>query len=75
MCLAMPGAVIEIDRNMAKIDYGGVLKEADISLIEDIRIGDYVIVHTGFAISKLDEKEALESIELWKELLDRSEFS
>ncbi len=71
MCLAIPGVVKEIRGNIAVVDYGGVVKEADISLLSDVRVGDYVIVHVGYAITKLTESEAKESIATWKEALER----
>jgi hydrogenase expression/formation protein HypC len=77
MCLGIPAKVVEISSNgeesvrrKAKADFGGVSREIDISLV-DVNIGDYVIVHAGFAIEIIDEEEALESIKLWKELLEK----
>ncbi len=69
MCLAIPGKVVEIRGHMAKVDFKGILRLVDISMLEDVRIGDYVVVHVGFAISKLDEKEAKETLKLWDEIL------
>jgi hydrogenase expression/formation protein HypC len=71
MCLAIPGVVKEIRGNIAVVDYGGVVKEADISLLKSVEVGDYVIVHVGYAITKLTESEAKESIATWKEALER----
>ncbi|NOZ58142.1 MAG: HypC/HybG/HupF family hydrogenase formation chaperone [Euryarchaeota archaeon] len=71
MCLAIPGVVREIRGSLAVVDYGGVAKEVDISLLEEVEVGDYVIVHVGYAISKLSEEEAKRSIETWKEALER----
>ena len=71
MCLAIPGVVKEIRGSVAVVDYGGVRKEADISLLSDVKVGDYVIVHVGYAITKLSEREARESIQTWKEALER----
>jgi hydrogenase expression/formation protein HypC len=71
MCLAIPGVVREIRGNLAVVDYGGIAKEADISLLDEVEVGDYVIVHVGYAISKLSEEEARKSIETWKEALER----
>jgi hydrogenase expression/formation protein HypC len=69
MCLAVPGEIIEvIDSRSALADFMGVKKKIAMDLIEDIRVGDYVIVHAGFAINKIDKKEALESIEYLKEI-------
>jgi hydrogenase expression/formation protein HypC len=69
MCLAVPGEIIEIiDCKSALVDFMGTGKKIAVDLIEDIRVGDYVIVHAGFAINKIDKKEALESIEYLKEI-------
>lgn len=59
MCLAIPSRVLKINRNIAEIESLGVLKKVDITLVPEVRIGDYVIVHAGFAIQVIDEKEAL----------------
>ena len=63
MCLAIPGRIEEIDRSdpdlrMARVRFGGIVKEVSLSLTPEARVGDYVIVHVGFAISRLDEEEA-----------------
>ena len=68
MCLAIPGKVVEIKGRKAIVDYGGVIREADISLV-DAKKGDYVIVHAGFAIQVIDEKEAKETIKIFEEIL------
>jgi hydrogenase expression/formation protein HypC len=74
MCLAVPAKVIEINGNMAKVDFGGkVLREVNIMLIEEVKTGDYVLVHAGYAIQKVDEKEAEETLRLWNEILKESE--
>jgi hydrogenase expression/formation protein HypC len=70
MCLAVPGKILEIDGNKAIIEYGqGVTNKANISLV-DVKVGDYVLVHAGFAIKTLDEKEALETLEVWRQVLE-----
>lgn len=69
MCLAIPGKVIEIRGSIAIVDYGGVIKEARIDFVPKVKEGDYVIVHTGFAIEKMDEEAAKRSIEAWNEVL------
>jgi hydrogenase expression/formation protein HypC len=62
MCLAIPGRIVEFhEKNgirMSKVDFGGISREACLEYLPDARIGDYVIVHVGFAISKVDEEEA-----------------
>jgi hydrogenase expression/formation protein HypC len=67
MCLAIPSKIIKIQNNMATIDVEGVQREASLLLIEDARVGDYVIVHAGFAIQKLDEAAARETLDLLRE--------
>lgn len=71
MCLAVPAKIIEIRGEKALVDFGGVKREIIISLIdrEKVKLGDYVIVHTGYAISIMDQKEAEETLKLWKEIL------
>ncbi|MFH1774166.1 MAG: HypC/HybG/HupF family hydrogenase formation chaperone [Methanobacteriota archaeon] len=75
MCLAVPAQVLEIRGSEATLDFGGVKRKANISLLEDVKIGDYVIVHVGFAIQKLDEKEAKESLRYWKEILEAESYA
>ena len=72
MCLAIPGKVLAIDRSaqpvMGNVSFGGVQKRVCVEWIPDLKVGDYVIVHVGFALSKVDEKEALETIAMFKEM-------
>jgi hydrogenase expression/formation protein HypC len=70
MCLSVPGKVVEIQNNMAKVEVGGVLREVSMDVCPDAAVGDYVLIHTGFAIQKLDEKEALETLELLRKMVD-----
>ena len=74
MCLAIPGKVVSIEGDIAVIDFGGVQRETNISLVE-VKPGDYVIVHAGFAIQAVDELDAMETIKLWEELLASQEES
>lgn len=67
MCLAIPSKIIKIESQMGIIDVEGVTRETNLILIEDARVGDYVIVHAGFAIRKIDESEALESLKILRE--------
>jgi hydrogenase expression/formation protein HypC len=67
MCLAIPSKVTHIENGMATIDVEGVTRSASLMLLDDVNIGDYVIVHAGFAIQKLDEAAAAESIQLLRE--------
>jgi len=69
MCLAIPAEVKEIKGNMAKVDFGGgVLREVDVSLV-DAKVGEYVLVHVGYAIQVIDRKAAQETLQLWNEIL------
>ena len=67
MCLAIPSKVTHIENGMATIDVEGVQRAASLMLLDDVSIGDFVIVHAGFAIQKLDEAAAAESIQLLRE--------
>lgn len=68
MCLAVPGRVVSINGDNAIIDFGGVTRKANISLVE-AGVDDYVIVHAGYAIQILDEEEAKKSLDAWDEIL------
>lgn len=69
MCLAIPALVKSIAGEKAQVDFGqGVLREVNVSLV-DAQVGDYVLVHAGYAIQKLDQKDALETLSLWREVL------
>jgi len=70
MCLAIPAKVISVKEDKARVDFGeGVLTEVNVTLV-NARAGDYVLVHAGYAIQVLDEKEAQETIRLWNEILE-----
>jgi hydrogenase expression/formation protein HypC len=68
MCLAIPAKIVEIEGEMAKVEVGGVLRAVSTMLVPDLKLGDYVITHAGFALHKVEEQEALASIELLREL-------
>ena len=69
MCLAVPGKVKEIiAQKEAVVDFMGVNKKISLGILEDVKAGEYVIVHAGFAISKVNEEEALETISYFKQL-------
>ena len=72
MCLAVPGRVVSIDGDTALVDFGGAKRNANVSLVK-VDVGQYVIVHAGFAISVMDEREAQESLETWREFIEFSE--
>lgn len=70
MCLAIPARVTTISGDKAQVDFGkGVLREVNISLVE-VKVGDYVLVHAGYAIQTMNQKDALETLELWNQVLD-----
>ncbi|WP_033776341.1 HypC/HybG/HupF family hydrogenase formation chaperone [Helicobacter pylori] len=70
MCLAIPSKVIAINDNVALLETLGVQREASLDLMgESVKVGDYVLLHIGYVMSKIDEKEALESIELYQGMI------
>jgi hydrogenase expression/formation protein HypC len=70
MCLAIPARVMSVESGKANVDFGqGVLREVNVSLVE-AKVGEYVLVHAGYAIQVLDEKEAQETLRLWNEVLE-----
>ncbi len=68
MCLAVPARVLSIAGQEAEVDFSGVRRRISVVLTPEVRVGDYVVIHTGFAISVLDEAEALETLKLFEEL-------
>ncbi len=70
MCLSVPRRVVEIQNNMAKVGVGGVLRDVSMDVCPDVVVGEYVLIHTGFAIQKLDEKEALETLDLLRRMAE-----
>ncbi len=72
MCIAAPAQIVKIDRdeNLLYADFGGARQEARMDLLPDVEIGDYVLIHAGYAIEKLSEEAAKESLEAWEELLE-----
>ncbi len=75
MCLSIPSKVVKIDkeRNVAIVDTMGVQREAGLELMEedDVKIGDFVLLHIGFIMNKIDEKDALESLKVYNEILEK----
>jgi hydrogenase expression/formation protein HypC len=70
MCLAIPALIRSVEGTRANVDFGqGVLRDVNISLVE-AKIGDYVLVHAGYAIQVVEEKEAKETLKIWKEVLE-----
>lgn len=72
MCLGVPGKVVEIYETdgirMGKVDFGGITKEACLAYVPEVQLGDYTIIHVGFAITKLDEESALETLALFNQI-------
>ncbi|MDR3282295.1 MAG: HypC/HybG/HupF family hydrogenase formation chaperone [Candidatus Methanoplasma sp.] len=69
MCLAVPGKIIRIEGDDGYVDFGGVVRRANVSMVE-AKVGDWAVVHAGFAIEVMDDKEAEETLKLWNEVLD-----
>ena len=72
MCLAMPAKILSIEGDEAEVDFGGAIRKTNVSMV-DAKVGEYVIIHAGFAIQKVDEEEARETLQLWNEFLDSTE--
>jgi hydrogenase expression/formation protein HypC len=74
MCLGIPAKVIQIEESkIGKVEYLGTKIKTNLTLLEDVQVGDWVIVHAGFAISKLNEEEAKETFSLLREIADKQE--
>ena len=72
LCLAIPAKILEVKGDVAKVDFGeGVAREVNVMLV-DAKVGEYVLVHAGYAIEKLDRKAAEESLDMWREILKQS---
>jgi hydrogenase expression/formation protein HypC len=71
MCLGIPAKVVEVNESgIGKVDYLGTKVKTNLTLLEDVKIGDWVIVHAGFAISQLNEEEAQETLQLLRDYAD-----
>jgi hydrogenase expression/formation protein HypC len=72
MCLAIPAKVLEVNGDVAKVDFGqGVARDVNVMLV-NAKVGDYVLVHAGYAIQIVNQKEAKESLKMWREVLKQS---
>lgn len=67
MCLSIPAKVEKIEEDMALVSVGGTKYNASLQMLDDVKVGDYILLHTGFAIQKLSEEEALESLKVFEE--------
>lgn len=70
MCLAIPMKLIKIEENKGVVELSGVKKEVSLDLLKEVKIGDYLIIHAGFAIEKLNEEEAKKTLSLWEEIAE-----
>ncbi|MEI8224660.1 MAG: HypC/HybG/HupF family hydrogenase formation chaperone [Bacteroidota bacterium] len=68
MCLSIPARIVSIDGSMAEVSAGGAIFNAGLHMIEDAKVGDYILLHAGFAIQKISEKEAAETIKIFEEM-------
>ena len=73
MCLAVPGKVVSIDESnpdlrMARVDFSGIMKEVSVQWLPEVKVGDYILSHTGMALNILDEEDAMETLKLLREL-------
>ena len=68
MCLAVPGSVVAIQGDLAEVDVRGIRRNASLALCPDVGVGDYVLIHVGFVIERLEEEEARETLRLFEEL-------
>lgn len=73
MCLAIPARILSIEDTKATVDFGGVTRVISLALLVDASVGDYVLVHTGYAIQKVDREEAEKTLELWHQILSSEE--
>jgi hydrogenase expression/formation protein HypC len=70
MCLSIPAEILEINKNMAKVSVGGVVYNSSLDLIENVEVGDYILLHAGFAIEKIDKDEAEKTLNMIKETFE-----
>ena len=68
MCLAIPVKITKLNGTRAEVDMGGVKRDADVRFIDSVKVGDFVLIHAGFAIEKIDEKQARETLKLLKDI-------
>ena len=68
MCLSIPAKILSIEGNTAQASVGGAIIRTSLHLVEDVNVGDYILIHTGFALQKISEEEALEMIRIIREL-------
>ena len=71
MCLSIPAKIISIDGDKGRVSLGGAEYNAALNLVENVKVGDYVLLHSGFAIQVIDEKEAMETMQLLNEVIQK----
>jgi len=75
MCLAIPAKILEINGDIAKVDFGeGILRDVNVMLV-DAKVGEYILIHAGYAIQLIDQKAAEETLLLWNEILSQTDPS
>lgn len=75
MCLSIPGKVVSIDNDTARVSVGGSEVEASLRLLDDVQIGEYVLIHSGFALQRISEEEARETLELIRAMDDSADLA
>lgn len=68
MCLSIPGKIIKVNSEMAEVSIGGTIVKVSLQMVDNVKEGDFVLVHAGFALQKIDEKEALKTLQLLREM-------
>jgi hydrogenase expression/formation protein HypC len=74
MCLSVPAQVMKIEGENAEVSVGGTMMNANLSMVDDVHVGDYILLHTGFALQKIDEEEAIETLKTFEEFSDLNEM-
>lgn len=74
MCLAVPEKVVAINGQIGSAEVGGIIREVNLMMISDVQMGDFVLVHTGFAIEKIDPTEAAKTLALFREMMSADEI-
>jgi hydrogenase expression/formation protein HypC len=69
MCLAIPAQIIKVNGDTASVDFGGIKRNVNITLIDSPKIGDYVLIHVGYAIHRISQEEAQETLKIWEGML------
>lgn len=73
MCLSVPAKVMRIEGENAEVSVGGTIMQANLGLVDDVGVGDYILLHTGFALQKIDEEEAMETLKTFEEFSELNE--